>query len=582
MARWPWMAERLDLYSLVGFAFSLLFCFFVRYRFTYGFAGAVARAEGIEIPPPSMCIATMYRCSYFWRYFYEPVVGPSRSACRLLLGTAVAFCFTWVWHSMHKRDAIWCALSVLGIALEVVVRELRKRDGCRNFEDMMNWGWRTTKYVVTNAWKWYLLHPVLGRSIAHFAPSLTPVFYAIYSSLFLAFHFGWEVALLFLGQHAAFYAAASLHIPALCYVTALVLHFQKFILPFEPFEYMYPRYGLMPYRAAFVAFHWNLMRGLSFSLDFVRAEKQRQSGGDQRRRPPYWQSLAYVIYLPTLFMGPPQNYDDYMAQINKERPSCTPRFIAGAIARLLRCCAHFLLWEIMSHYLYRTSVALERLDLSSLAGYALSLLFLFYVRYLFTYGLSGALANAEGIEVPPPSPCIARMHRCSHFWRYFDRGMHKWIRRYIYEPVLGGSRGAFRLVLGTAVAFTFTWAWHSMYTHDGIWCALSVLGIALEVITLEIRKWTPVKNFEGRYLASAERMRMAKALLGSPHFLLTMCACVFHLADLEVCLIMCRRILTGFPFPIVPILVILYSVCNVNMDVAEWQASAVAKEKQAS
>ncbi|KAH6926422.1 hypothetical protein HPB50_018153 [Hyalomma asiaticum] len=213
----------------------------------------------------------------------------------------------------------------------------------------------------------------------------------------------------------------------------------------------------------------------------------------------------------------------------------------------------------------------DRLDYASLAGYALSLEFHYYVCYLFGYGFAGALSMAEGIAVPPVAPCIARLHRCSRFWRY------------IYEPVMSDTRTAFRLILGTAVAFSFTCTWHNWYNHQAVWCSLSALGIALEVITIETRKWTPVKKFEKRYLASPERMRTAKALLGSPHFLLTICACLFHLAELEVCLNICKRILTGFPFPMVPILVVMYSLCHVSMDVAEWEeASAVAKQKQAS
>ncbi|XP_054928777.1 protein-cysteine N-palmitoyltransferase Rasp-like [Dermacentor andersoni] len=457
--------------------------------------------------------------------------------------------------------------------------------GLKQKQVVKNWGWETTKYIITRTWKWYLLHPVLGRTIAHVAPSLVPVFYAVYSSLFITSTFGWEVTLLFLGQHAAFYAAAAMRIPALCYVVAAVIHCQKFFLPFEPFHYMYPRYGLMPYRAAYVVFHWNLMRGLSFSVDFVRAERQKPSGDSRSRWPPYWQSLAYFIYLPTVYLGPPQNYDHFIAQLNKTRPSCTPRVIAGAIATLLRSGGHFFLMELMGHFFYSSAMSEwpwmgEKMDLPSVVGYALSLLFVFYARYQFTYSFSGAVSNAEGVEIPPRSPCIAIMHRCSHFWRNFDRGMHLWIRSYIYEPVVRGDRRPFQLVLGAAVAFAFTWLWHDMNMHDSIWCALSVLGIALEVITAEARKWTPVKDFEGRYLASPERMRRAQALLGSPHFLLTIIASLFHLGDLEVILVIFRRVVTGFPFPLVPILVGLYSACNVALDVAEWEA--IAKKKQLS
>ncbi|KAH6926421.1 hypothetical protein HPB50_018152 [Hyalomma asiaticum] len=591
MAEWPWMGERLDLFSLVGYALSLLFVFYARYQFTFGFAGALANAEGIEVPPRSPCIARMHRCSHFWSYIYMPVVRGRRTPFRLVLGTAVAFFFTWVWHSMHKGDSIWCALSVLGIALEVVTVELRKWTPVKNFEsryltsaesmrraqtllgsphflltilaclfhladtevvliicrrvltdDLLvknmegafrespyglkrmqvtaDFGWETTRYHVVTAWKWYLLHPVLGRTVAHVAPS-----------------------------------------------------------------HMYTRYGLMAYSAAYGNFHWNFMRGLSFALDFIHAERQNPSGNSRRGWPPYWQSLGYMMYLPTAYLGPPQNYDDYVAQLNKTRSSCTPRLISGAIATLLRSGAHFVLVELMAHFFYSSAMSKwpwigERLDLFSLAGYASSTILLFYARYRFIFGFAGALANAEGIEVPPPSPCVARIHRCSQLWRYFDRGMHLWIRSYIYVPVVRGKRTPLRLVLGTAVAFFVTWVWHSMRKGDSIWCALSVLGIALEVLTVELRKLTPVKNFESRYLTSAERMRRAQTLLEPFQSLLTIIACLFHLADTEAVIIICRRVLTGFPFPLVPILMALHSLCNISIDVAEWEAAAKAKRKQ--
>lgn len=105
--------------------------------------------------------------------------------------------------------------------------------GLKQKQDTSNWGWQTTKYIMVNTWKWYLLHPLLGRAMAHVAPSLVPVFYAAYSSLFVALNFGWEVVLLFLGQHAVFYIVAALRVPALCYLAAAVIHCQKFVNPFD-------------------------------------------------------------------------------------------------------------------------------------------------------------------------------------------------------------------------------------------------------------------------------------------------------------------------------------------------------------
>ncbi|KAL1414872.1 hypothetical protein MTO96_007132 [Rhipicephalus appendiculatus] len=460
--------------------------------------------------------------------------------------------------------------------------------GLKQRQDNQNWEWRTTKYVMEAAWKWYLLHPVLARVTAYVAPSLVP-------SLLLCLLLVVRHLHLRLGGGAAvpcttrrLLRTASFGSTALCYVVATVIHFQKFFIPFEAFAYMYPRYGVMVYRAAYVSFHWNILRGLSFTVDFVQAEHRKNTGDTQRRWPSYWKTLGYMLYLPMLYLGPPQKYNDFITQSEGPKPSCTLREIAVTIARLLRNGAHYILMELMAHFFYSSAMSnwawmADRLDYASLAGYALALEFHYYVSYLFHYGFPGTLASVEGITVPATAPCIARLHRTSRFWRYFDRGMHLWIRRYIYEPVMSETRTAFRLILGTAVAFTFTCTWHSLYKHQAVWCALSVLGIALEVITIEARKWTPVKNFEKRYVATPERMRTAKALLGSPHFLLTICACLFHLADLDVCVNICSRILTGFPFPLVPILVVMYSLCHVSMDVAEWEeASAIAKQKQAS
>ncbi|XP_075722377.1 protein-cysteine N-palmitoyltransferase HHAT isoform X4 [Rhipicephalus microplus] len=522
------------------------------------------------------------------RHVYDPLFGDRRDAAWMLLGTAFAFAFSWLWHGMDKVATVWSVLSVLGIAAEVLAAEATKLRPAKYFEerylttperlrvvgallgspnyllsicacifhladydiciilckrilidafltdqmkyafdespyglkqkqDKSNWGWQTTKYVTVNTWKWYILHPILARVTAHVAPS-----------------------------------------------------------------YMYERYGIMPQRVAYVTFHWNIMRGLSFSLDWVRA--QRQSLGNSRW-PPYWKTLAYLTYLPTAYHGPPQNYDDFMVQIDKSRPHCTLREIATSVARILRSSLHFFLMEFLAHFFYSSAMArwpwmAERLDLYSLVGFAFSLLFFFYIRYLFTYGFAGAIARAEGINIPPPSMCIATMYRCSHFWRYFDRGMHLWIRRYFYEPVVGHSQSPYHVVLGTAVAFGFTWLWHSLHKRDAIWCALSVLGIALEVIVRAVRKQDACKKLEARHLVSAGRKRVAKALICSPHFVLTMCACIFHLAEPEVCLIMCRRILTGFPFPLVFVFLGMYSGLSVALDLEEWKEKPPVQEKR--
>ncbi|XP_075555103.1 protein-cysteine N-palmitoyltransferase HHAT-like [Dermacentor variabilis] len=458
--------------------------------------------------------------------------------------------------------------------------------GLRRKQDVTNFGWQVELSFVVASWKWLLLHPILARATACAAPSLLPVFYAGYSVLFVASLLGAEVAMVFLGQHALFFAVARLRSPALCYGAGLLLLLLKFAAPRNFSQQLYFRYGAMGYVVTMACFQWNLLRGLSFSLDYVRAHRLAPKQSDAG--PPYWRTLAYSFYLPPLYLGPMQNYCDFETQVDKPRKKCTPAEVMAILGQLARSGVHFVLVESFTHYFYSSAMSkllwtVANLDTTSLLGYGLALNFFFYLRYVFCYGFAGALARAEGIVLPPHSKCIARLTRCSHFWRYFDRGMHLWIKRYVYDPLVGDRRGATWILLGATFGFSFSWLWHGMDRLSTVWSVLSVLGIATEVLAAEARKLRPIRDFEVRHLTTPERLRVAGAVLGSPNYLLTIFACIFHLADFDICLILCKRILLGFPFPLVPVLVVLYIACYIQHDVVKWETSArLGRKKEAS
>lgn len=51
----------------------------------------------------------------------------------------------------------------------------------------------------------------------------------------------------------------------------------------------------------------------------------------------------------------------------------------------------------------------------------------FHVKYVISYGTSGAYAVLDNIDVPPIPRCIARVHVYSQMWRYFDVGLYRFI-----------------------------------------------------------------------------------------------------------------------------------------------------------
>ncbi|XP_077521906.1 protein-cysteine N-palmitoyltransferase HHAT-like isoform X1 [Amblyomma americanum] len=450
--------------------------------------------------------------------------------------------------------------------------------------DLSDEEWREGRLFMVKAWPWLLLHSVIGRLLGHAAPSLVPHYHAAYSLLFVSLELGLPSAVFFVVEHAVFFALAWLRLPVLSYLVAflMVSHFDLF--GYDLFTIVLERHGHSSYFVTVVAFYWTVLRCLSFCMDCNSRSEYKMAANRRGRRhlPSYWKTLSYAVYLPPLFLGPVQNYDDFLSSAEKPRPAVTLREFVTCVAGLLRTAVHFLLMDLMCHYFYSSALKkapylIARLDLTSLVGYGLALNMLFFMKYRIQYGLSGGVARIEGHQLPAPPKCIFRSHLCSHFWRYFDHGLHLWIKKYIYLPIAGSKRKTHRKLLAVAVAFASVWVWHGMTPAVTFWASLSFLGIAVELVLAQIRTLDCCKTFESKHIDPGQR-RFIKAVLGSPHYLLTIFACMFYLADMEITTMFFNRVILGFPLPLVPVLVALYFGAHVSQDAMDCEASGAAKE----
>ncbi|XP_065282283.1 protein-cysteine N-palmitoyltransferase HHAT-like [Dermacentor albipictus] len=453
--------------------------------------------------------------------------------------------------------------------------------GVTRYWDLTDREWREGRHFLVTAWPWLLLHSVLGRALGHLVPSLVPGYHVTYSLVFMSLKFGWHSATLFVLEHGVFFALSWIGVPALCYVVAMatVTHYDVFKLDF--FEIVYERNGEHAYYITAVAFYWTVLRCFSFCMDTIRRPPDESTAqGGRNFLADYCKTLAYAVYLPPLFLGPVQNYSDFAASMEKPKPPLTVRELAMLVAGLLRSGAHFLLMDLLCHYFYSAALTkapylVSELDNTSLLGYGAILNIMFYSKYLIQYGVSGGCARIEGHNLPAPPKCVTRGHLCSHFWRYFDHGLHLWIKKYVYLPIVGTERKVHMRLLAIAVAFTFVWIWHSMTTAVTFWASLSTIGVAVEVAMAHIKRLDCAKGFEAKYL-NPERRRIVKAILGSPHYLLTISACMFYLVDMEITTLFLRRVILGFPMPLVPVLVSLYFGAYASQDIMESEAASAA------
>ncbi|KAH9375493.1 hypothetical protein HPB48_008536 [Haemaphysalis longicornis] len=195
------------------------------------------------------------------------------------------------------------------------------------------------------------------------------------------------------------------------------------------------RYGMERYFVTVVAFYWTLLRCCSFSLESIWSQGSTDDERRRRRMPDYVKTLDYALYLPPLFMGPVQNYEDYVTAMEAPKPMITVQELKFLAVSFLRSCLHFLLMDLMLHFFYPAALSsapylVRKMNRTGLVGYAIMLHLCFYLKYVVQYGMARSFARIERLELPQPAKCIGRGHLCSHFWRYFDHGLHLWIKKY--------------------------------------------------------------------------------------------------------------------------------------------------------
>ncbi|XP_064484086.1 protein-cysteine N-palmitoyltransferase HHAT-like isoform X2 [Ornithodoros turicata] len=212
------------------------------------------------------------------------------------------------------------------------------------------------------------------------------------------------------------------------------------------------------------------------------------------------------------------------------------------------------------------------LDAWSKAGLAFGLVMMFYLKYRVLYGIPVTIASMEDIRLPTYPKCVGRIHLCSYVWRHFDRGLHLWLVRYVYVPLIGGHRTAGRRALAAAACFSLVWLWHDLNWALFVWCSLNFFGLMLESSVSVLRTKPFLKN-----LVHWSAWHEVWAVFAAPHYLLSLTSSMFFLASPEVALLLLDTLIMRFPLPVMPLLLVLYCGCHVSMDVMTWESATTEK-----
>ncbi|PWY68081.1 glycerol:H+ symporter [Aspergillus sclerotioniger CBS 115572] len=207
--------------------------------------------------------------------------------------------------------------------------------------------------------------------------------------------------------------------------------------------------------------------------------------------------LAYVLYAPLYLTGPIVTFNDYISQQRFAPPSLTrTRTILYGVRFFLTLFA----MELILHYIYAVAISKASPDWSLYTAGQLSMLAYFnlhiiWLKLLIPWRFFRLWALVDGID-PTENMirCVSNNYSPSSFWRAWHRSFNRWIVRYLYVPLGGGSRGSAghgkssgmyakaRQILNTLIVFTFVALWHDINPRLLMWGWLITLFVLPEVI----------------------------------------------------------------------------------------------------
>ncbi|KAL1739025.1 MBOAT, membrane-bound O-acyltransferase family-domain-containing protein [Schizophyllum fasciatum] len=255
----------------------------------------------------------------------------------------------------------------------------------------------------------------------------------------------------------------------------------------DSYDGLYPRWH--------ISYNITMLRIISYNMDLhwastgaessqVRAsspldERLRTRTSHPRELYGYVNYLTYVLYAPLYIAGPIMTFNDFMWQHRTPIPP-SRRALLSYIFRWVFC---MLTMEVILHYMYVVAIKDARAwpgdSPAEIAMIGFWNLVIVWLKLLLPWRFFRLWALVDDIDPPENMVrCMANNYSTFGFWRSWHRSYNLWIVRYIYIP-LGGSK---RVLLNSALVFSFVALWHDLTFRLLAWGWLVTLFVIPEII----------------------------------------------------------------------------------------------------
>ncbi|KAL4869050.1 hypothetical protein BDV12DRAFT_168522 [Aspergillus spectabilis] len=210
--------------------------------------------------------------------------------------------------------------------------------------------------------------------------------------------------------------------------------------------------------------------------------------------------VAYTLYSPLYLTGPIVTFNDYISQQRYAPQSLTK---TRTILYGIRFFLTLLTMELILHFIYAVAISKASPNWSLYTPGQLSMLAFFnlhiiWLKLLIPWRFFRLWALLDGIDPPENMVrCVSNNYSAFAFWRGWHRSLNRWIVRYLYVPLGGGSNrpttasgsnpqstllSKARQIFNFLVVFTFIALWHDINLRLLMWGWLITLFVLPEVI----------------------------------------------------------------------------------------------------
>ncbi|XP_060068989.1 protein-cysteine N-palmitoyltransferase HHAT-like isoform X2 [Ylistrum balloti] len=432
---------------------------------------------------------------------------------------------------------------------------------------------------------WYVGHMALAKicdwNFLHYKKLVLTAF----SLGSLTFLMGWPVISLFLGHCALLYLTSLLQSTTAVWTVSITLLSTLNFEPFVSWMKALNTHDIDGYKIYLLMFTLALLqlRYTSFCLEKVKRSNTQTDTNNTDLIGEHEKShitlrygpvdmVFYVFYFPLFFTGPIMSYGVFSSQICQQRKSWTWTRVTSLCTDFFRLLFWAFINELCLHYFYfnalqHNSTIMQEINLWTMAGIGYCSGQFFMTKYTVMFGLPSIVAKTDDLEPPKGPKCISYIYLYTDMWKYFDRGMYDFMKRYIYVP-LGGSRGGMvRQFAGSILCFTFVYYWHGSEYYAFLWTVFNFIGVTIEALGGKFIRLSMVKDIQTRYLTPGG-VRRVQALAIVPLYVMSaFTAFCFFGGSLVGYTFYQRFIYNGGPENWATVFGILYCCIQVGMEV---------------